>query len=49
MWDFNARAHELTLFKITNIFLNENYGEGEIRYQTKTESGPLLLTISFPY
>lgn len=49
MWDFNARPHELKLLKITNICLNEKYGEGEIPYQAKTGSGPLLLTISIPY
>jgi hypothetical protein len=49
MWDLNARPHELTLLRIKNIRLNEKYGEGEIPHQAKTGSGPILLTISFPY
>ena len=49
MWDLNARPHELTLLKIRNIRLNDKYGEGEIPHQAKTGSGPILLTISFPY
>ena len=32
-----------------NIRLKENYGEGDIPYQAKTGSGPILLTYSFPY
>lgn len=49
MWDLNVRPHELTLLKIRNIRLNDKYGEGEIPHQAKTGSGPILLTISFPY
>ncbi len=49
MWDLNARNHEITLLKIKNIRLKEKYGEGEIPYESKTGSGPLLLTVSFPY
>ncbi|MDR4492435.1 MAG: hypothetical protein R2685_16320 [Candidatus Nitrosocosmicus sp.] len=49
MWDLNARNHEITLLRIKNIRLNEKYGEGEIPFESKTGSGPLLLTISFPY
>lgn len=49
MWDLNARNHEITLLKIKHIRLKERYGEGEIPYQAKTGSGPILLTFSFPY
>ena len=49
MWDLDARPHEITLLKIKNIRFKENYGEGEIPYQAKTGSGPILLTMSFPY
>jgi hypothetical protein len=48
-WDLDARNHEITLLKIKNIRLRENYGEGDIPYQAKTGSGPILLTCSFPY
>ena len=48
-WDLDARNHEITLLKIKNIRLKENYGEGDIPYQSKTGSGPILLTYSFPY
>ncbi len=49
MWDLNARNHEITLLKIKNIRLKEKYGEGEIPFESKTGTGPLLLTVSFPY
>lgn len=49
MWDLNARPHEITLLKIKNVRLGEKYGEGEIPHQAKTGSGPILLTLSFPY
>jgi hypothetical protein len=49
MWDLNARNHEITLLRIKNIRLKEKYAEGEIPFQAKTGSGPLLLTVSFPY
>ncbi|MDF0679691.1 MAG: hypothetical protein P0116_01865 [Candidatus Nitrosocosmicus sp.] len=49
MCDLNTRYHEITLLKIKNIRLKENYGEGEIPFESKPGSGPLLLTISFPY
>ena len=48
-WDLDARNHEIILLKIKNIRLRENYGEGDIPYQAKTGSGPILLTCSFPY
>src|SRR5947208_8731081 len=48
-WDLDARNHEITLLKIKHIRLRERYGEGEIPYQAKTSSGPVLLTCSFPY
>jgi hypothetical protein len=47
--DFNARPHEITLMKIKNIRLKEKYGEGEVPFEAKTGSGPILLTCSFPY
>jgi integrase len=49
LWDLDARPHEVTLLKIKHIRLKEKYGEGEIPHQAKTGSGPILLTISFPY
>ena len=49
LWDFNARPHEITLMRIKNLRLREKYGEGEIPYEAKTGSGPILLTFSFPY
>jgi integrase/recombinase XerD len=49
MWDLDARNHEVTLLKIKNVRLKERYAEGEIPYQAKTGSGPLLLTFSFPF
>jgi integrase/recombinase XerD len=48
-WDLDARNHEVTLLKIKNIRLKQNYGEGEIPYESKTGTGPFLLTCSFPY
>jgi hypothetical protein len=49
LWDFNARPHEITLMRIKNLRLREKYGEGEVPYDAKTGSGPILLTFSFPY
>ena len=49
MWDLDARNHEITLLKIKHVRLKEKYGEGEISYQAKTGSGPILLTFSFPH
>jgi integrase/recombinase XerD len=49
LWDLNGRNHEITLLRIKHIRLREQYGEGEIPYQAKTGSGPILLTFSFPY
>jgi integrase/recombinase XerD len=48
-WDLDARNHEVTLLKIKNIRLKEKYGEGEIPHESKTGTGPILLTCSFPY
>jgi hypothetical protein len=48
-WDLDARNHEITLLKIKHLRLKERYGEGEIPYEAKTGSGPVLLTCSFPY
>ena len=49
LWDLDARNHEVTLLKIKHIRLREKYGEGEIPYESKTGTGPTLLTCSFPY
>ena len=49
LWDLDARPHEVTLLKIKHIRLKEKYGEGEIPYEAKTGTGPILLTCSFPY
>jgi len=49
MWDLDARPHEITLLRIKHIRLKERYGEGEIPYEAKTGSGPILLTNSFSY
>ena len=48
MWDLDARPHEITFLKIKHIRLREKY-EGEIPYEAKTGSDPILLTLSFPY
>jgi len=49
LWDLDARNHEITLLKIKHIRLRDKYGEGEIPHESKTGSGPMLLTCSFPY
>jgi len=49
LWDLDARPHEITLLRIKHIRLKEKYGEGEIPHEAKTGTGPILLTISFPY
>lgn len=48
-WDLDARPHEVVLLKIKNLRLGPKYGEGEIPHESKTGTGPLLLTCSFPY
>jgi integrase/recombinase XerD len=48
-WDLDARNHEVTMLKLKNIRLREQYGEGEVPFEAKTGSGPVLLTCSFPY
>ncbi len=35
--------------KIKHLRLKEQYGEGEIPFESKTGTGPILLTFSFPY
>jgi len=49
LWDLDARNHEATLLRIKHLRLRERYGEGEIPHQSKTGTGPFLLTCSFPY
>jgi hypothetical protein len=48
-WDLNGRNHELTILKLKHIRFREKYTEGEIPHEAKTGSGPILLTMSFPY
>jgi hypothetical protein len=48
-WDLDARSHEVTLLKIKHIRLRKRYGEGEIPHESKTGTGPIRLTLSFPY
>jgi integrase/recombinase XerD len=48
-WDLNGRNYELTLLKLKHMRLKEKYAEGEIPHGAKTGSGPILLTMSFPY
>ena len=48
-WDLDARNHEVTLLKIKHIRLKERYGEGEISHESNTDTGPILLTLLFPY
>jgi integrase/recombinase XerD len=49
LWDLDARNHKVTLLRIKHIKLKANYGEGEIPHESKTGTGPTLLTCSFPY
>ena len=49
LWDLDARPHEISLLQIKHIRLKEKYGEGEIPHEAKTGTGPMLLTMSFPY
>lgn len=48
-WDLDARNHEVTTIGIKNVRLKDKYAEGEVPYEAKTGSGPVLLTLSFPY
>lgn len=48
-WDLDARPHEVVLLKVKNLKLGPKYGQGEIPHESKTGTGPLLLTSSFPY
>lgn len=48
-WDLDARPHEVVLLKVKNLRLGPKFGEGEIPHESKTGTGPLLLTCSFPY
>ena len=49
MWDLDGRNHEITSLKLKHIKLKEKYGEGEIPFESKTGTGPILLTLYFPY
>jgi hypothetical protein len=46
LWDLNGRNHEITLLRLKHIRIRERYAEGEIPFQAKTGSGPILLTFS---
>ena len=48
-WDLNGRNHEITILKLKHIRLRDKYAEGEVPHEAKTGSGPILLTMSFPY
>jgi Txe/YoeB family toxin of Txe-Axe toxin-antitoxin module len=49
LWDLDARPHEISGLKIKHVKLKQKYGEGEIPFESKTGTGPVLLTFSFPY
>jgi integrase/recombinase XerD len=49
LWDLDARPHEIATLKIKHLRLKEQYGEGEIPFESKTGTGPILLTFSFPH
>lgn len=49
LWDLDARPHEISGLKIKHVKLKQKYGEGEIPFESKTGTGPILLTFSFPY
>jgi hypothetical protein len=48
-WDLDARNHEVTNLELRHLRLKDQYAEGEVPFQSKTGSGPILLTVSFPY
>ncbi len=48
-WDLDARNHEVTMLKIKNIRMRERWAEGEVPFEAKTGSGPILLTASYPF
>ncbi len=48
-WDLNGRNHEITILKLKHIRIKQNYAEGEVPHEAKTGSGPILLTMSFPF
>lgn len=48
-WDLDGRNHEVTTLKIKHLRMHEQYGRGEIPPDSKTGSGPILLTCSFTY
>lgn len=48
-WDLDARPHEVSLLRVKNLRLGPKYAVGEIPHESKTGTGPLLLTCSFPY
>ncbi len=49
LWDLDARPHEISGLKIKHVKLKQKYGEGEIPFESKTGTGHILLTFSFPY
>ncbi|MGD1837818.1 MAG: hypothetical protein ACPKPY_07145 [Nitrososphaeraceae archaeon] len=48
-WDLNGRNHEITFLKLKHIRIKKKYAEGEVPHNCKTGSGPILLTLSFPF
>jgi integrase/recombinase XerD len=48
-WDLNGRNHEVTILKLKHIRIKDKYAEGEVPHEAKTGSGPILLTMSFPF
>ena len=49
LWDLDSRPHEISGLKIKHVKLKQKYCEGEIPFESKTGTGPILLTFSFPY
>ena len=49
LWDLNARNHEISLLRLKNVRIRENYGKVKFLMKLKTGTGPILLSCSFPY
>jgi hypothetical protein len=41
--------HAITILKLKHIRFRDKCAEGEVPHEAKTGSGPILLTMSFPY
>jgi hypothetical protein len=46
LWDLDVCFNDVTLLKIKYIYLKEKYGEGDILYEAKTGTNPVLFTCS---